>query len=67
MANYNKEKRWIEKKRRQGVSEKELLNTVGMFSNKKKEKVMAEKKLSEKEYKQRYDFLSRVYYILSNK
>ena len=67
MANYNKEKRWIEKKRRQGVSEKELLNTVGMFSNKKKEKVMAEKKLSEKEYKQRYDFLARVYYILSNK
>ena len=67
MSNYNKEKRWIEKKRRQGVSEKELLNTVGMFSNKKKEKVMAEKKLSEKEYKQRYDFLARVYYILSNK
>ena len=67
MTNYNKEKRWIEKKRRQGVSEKELLNTVGMFSNKKKEKVTAEKKLSEKEYKQRYDFLARVYYILSNK
>jgi len=66
MANYNKEKRWIEKKLRQGVSKKELLNTVGMFSNKKKEKVMAQKKLSEREYKERYNFLARVYFILSN-
>lgn len=66
MANYNKEKRWINKKLRQGVSKKELLNTVGMFSNKKKEKVMAQKKLSEKQYKERYDFLAKVYYLLSN-
>ena len=66
MANYNKEKRWIEKKLRQGVSKKELLNTVGMFSNKKKEKVMAQKKLSEREYKERYNFLAKVYYLLSN-
>ena len=66
MPNYNKEKRWINKKLRQGVSKKELLNTVGMFSNKKKEKVMAQKKLSEKQYKERYDFLAKVYYLLSN-
>ena len=66
MANYNKEKRWINSKLRQGVSKKDLLNTVGMFSNKKKEKVMAQKKLSEKQYKERYDFLARVYYLLSN-
>ena len=67
MANYNKEIRWINQKLRSGVSKKELLNTVGMFSNKKKEKVMAQKGLTEKQYKERYDFLSRVYYILSNK
>lgn len=66
MSNYNKEKRWINKKLRQGVSKKELLNTVGMFSNKKKEKVMAQKRLTEKQYKERYDFLAKVYYLLSN-
>lgn len=66
LSNYSKEKRWINKKLRSGVSKKELLNTVGMFSNKKKEKVMAQKGLTEQEYKKRYDFLSRVYYILSN-
>lgn len=66
MSNYIKEKRWINKKLRSGVSKKELLNTVGMFSNKKKEKVMAQKGLTEQEYKKRYAFLARVYYILSN-
>ena len=66
MANYNKEKRWINQKLRSGVSKKELLNTVGMFSNKKKEKVMAQKGLTEKQYKQRYEFLARVYTILSD-
>ena len=66
MANYNKERRWINKKLRSGVSKKELLNTVGMFSNKRKEKVMAQKNLSERQYKERYNFLARVYYLLSN-
>ena len=67
MPNYNREKKWINKKLRQGVSREELLNTVGMFSNKRKEKVMAQKKLTERQYKERYDFLARVYYLLSNK
>ena len=66
MQNFYKEKRWIAKKRREGVSDKELLNTVGMFSNKKKEKVMAQKRLTERQYKERYDFLARVYFLLSN-
>ena len=63
---YSKERRWIEKKVRSGVSKKELLNTVGIFSNKKKEKVMKQKGLSEKQYQERYSFLARVYYLLSN-
>lgn len=56
---------WINKKLRSGVSKTELLNCVGAFSNKKKERVKAQKGLSEAEYKKRYDFLAKVYYILS--
>lgn len=57
-------KRWIRKKLSQGVSRDELRNCVGAFSNRSKKAVMAEKKLTEKQYKQRYDFLSKVYSLL---
>ena len=59
MSNYAK--KWINKKLKQGVTRKELLNCVGMFSNKPKSKVMKEKGLTEKQYKQRYNFLNQVY------
>lgn len=42
------------------------MNCVGAFSNKKKDRVIQEKNLSEKEYKKRYNFLGNVYYLLSN-
>lgn len=55
---------WIRKKQSEGVDKRTLLNTVGMFSNKKKETVMKQKGLNEYQYKKRYSFLSRVYSIL---
>lgn len=55
---------WIRKKQSQGVDKRVLLNTVGMFSNKKKEVVMKQKGLNEYQYKKRYGFLARVYAIL---
>lgn len=58
--------KWVNKKLNQGVSREELLDSVGIFSNRKKIKVMAEKKLTEKQYKQRYDFLHKVYLILND-
>ena len=58
---------WVNKKLRQGVSKNELLHCVGAFSNKKKQKVMAEKKLTERQYKERYEFLAKAYVVLSNK
>lgn len=64
----NKEERqaraWIAKKQREGVDKRTLLNTVGMFSNKKKEAVMKQKNLSEHQYNKRYGFLAVVYSIL---
>ena len=62
---YKKEYAWINKKYKQGVSKKELVNSVGAFSNKKKNKVMAEKKLTSKQYEQRKSFLFNVYNILT--
>lgn len=66
MANtkFKRENAWIKKKYRQGVSKKELRESVGIFSNKKKEKVMKDKNLTSSQYKKRYDFLSNVYYLL---
>jgi len=55
---------WIDKKLKQGVSRKELRECVGRFSNRNKNKVMAEKRLNEKQYKERYDFLAKVYELL---
>ena len=55
---------WIRKKESEGVDRRLLLNTVGMFSNRKKESVMKQKGLNEKQYQKRYSFLSRVYSIL---
>ena len=66
MKNLKKERAWINKKVMQGVTKKELHNTVGMFSNKSKKKVMAEKGLTEKEYHKRYNFLHNVFNILDS-
>ena len=63
---YKKERAWINKKLRSGVSRDELRECVGMFSNKNKNKVMAQKNLSESEYQKRYGFLANVYSILSD-
>lgn len=63
---YKKERAWINKKLRSGVSRNELRECVGMFSNKNKNKVMAQKNLSEAEYQKRYGFLANVYSILSD-
>ncbi len=63
----SREERWIEQKMRSGVSRETLLHTVGCFSNKKKERVMKEKNLTEKQYRERYDFLGKVYSILSDR
>ena len=58
---------WVNKKLRQGVSKKELYRCIGLFSNKKKDRVMQEKQLTEKQYKQRYDFLYNAFcYLESN-
>ena len=57
---------WINKKINSGVSRDELRETVGRFSNRDKKKVMAEKGLNEAQYKQRYDFLAKVYTVLSS-
>lgn len=63
--NYSKERAWIDRKLSSGVSKEQLLHGVGSFSNKKKQRVMQEKGLSEKQYQERYDFLANVYYLLS--
>ena len=57
-------KAWIKKKLLQGVTKEQLRSCVGAFSNRKKKTVMAEKGLTEKQYKQRYDFLAKVYSLL---
>ena len=62
----SKEQWWIECKLKSGVSREQLLHTVGAFSNKKKERVMKEKNLTEKQYRDRYEFLSNVYVLLSD-
>ena len=64
--NFRRERAWIQKKYAQGVSKSDLMNSVGIFSNKKKERVMGEKGLSEREYKKRYAFLANVYFLLNN-
>lgn len=56
--------RWINQKLKSGITRSELRRTVGIFSNKSKKRVMAEKNLTEKQYKQRYDFLAKVYSLL---
>ena len=57
---------WIYKKMNSGVSQSDLLNSVGAFSNKDKEFVKKQKKLSDKQYEKRYTFLEKVYFLLSN-
>lgn len=64
--NYYREKAWIKKKLSYGVSYNDLYNSVGAFSDKKKEKVMSRKNLTSKEYDERKKFLGNVYYLMSN-
>lgn len=66
MPSYKNERAWIRKKLNNGTSQNELLNCVGIFSNKKKEKIMQQKNLTNQQYKKRYSFLANVYYLLSN-
>lgn len=61
---YRRARAWIRKKESEGVDKRTLLNTVGMFSNKKKETVMKQKGLNEYQYRKRYGFLALVYSIL---
>ena len=62
---YSKERVWIKKKLwQENLTQSELLTTVGMFSNKKKKRVMAEKNINSSEYNRRYKFLSNVYNLL---
>lgn len=63
---FKREKAWIYSKINNGVSQKELFNSVGIFSDKKKEDVMKKKNLSSKQYDKRFSFLSNVYYLLDN-
>ena len=66
IINYNKERAWIKKKlRSEGLTQDQLLFTVGCFSNKKKAKVMAEKNINSKQYDERYKFLSIVFHLLN--
>ena len=67
MIKIKRAENWVNKKLRSGVPKEELLHCVGAFSNKKKQKVMAEKKLTERQYKERYEFLSKAYIVLLNK
>ena len=64
-GNYKKEYAWIKKKYKQGVSKVELRESVGIFSNRDRKKVMKQKHLTSKQYDKRYNFLSNVYYLLS--
>ena len=64
--NWKSERAWIKKKLSNGTHQAYLRDCVGVFSNKTKKKVMQEKNLNKSQYKKRYDFLSRVYYLLCN-
>lgn len=64
--NYRCERAWIFKKINKGVTQDELRTSVGIFSNRKKKKVMAQKNLSEKQYKKRSEFLGNAYVLLNN-
>lgn len=54
---YKREIAWIRKKLAAGVSKQELLNCVGIFSNKKKEKVMQKKYLGKTTRLNKWDML----------
>ena len=64
---YRKERNWIKRKlRTEKLTQEQLLHTVGIFSNKKKERVMKEKNINSKQYDERYKFLANVYCLLSS-
>lgn len=63
---YINERKWIRKKLNSGISQNELRDCVGIFSNKTKNQVKKEKGLNDNQYSKRYDFLANVYYLLSS-
>lgn len=67
MAKKNRwERAWIQKKIDKGVPQGELLESIGIFSNRKKKRVMEQKGLSSKQYEKRKEFLGNAYVLLSN-
>ena len=63
---YRRERAWILKKINKGVPQSELLESVGIFSNRKKKRVMESKGISSKQYEKRKEFLGNAYVLLSN-
>ena len=63
---YKRERAWIYKKINSGVSQDELRQSVGIFSNKKKKKVMEQKSISSKQYDKRKSFLGNGYALLNH-
>lgn len=63
---YTHERAWILRKINSGVKQEELRSSIGIFSNRKKKKVMEQKSLSDKQYKKRKEFLGNCYVLLSN-
>ena len=53
---YRRERAWILKKINKGVPQSELLESVGIFSNRKKKRVMESKGISSKQYEKRKEF-----------
>lgn len=56
---------WVFRKISEGYTACELRRNVGKFSNKPKERVMREKKLTDAEYEKRFSFLAEVFAFLS--
>lgn len=56
---------WIHKKIKSGVKQAELRDSVGLFSNRKKEETMKMKKMTSKQYDRRYSFLEEVFFLLT--
>ena len=67
MAKKNRwERAWIQKKIDSGVKQEELRTSIGIFSNRKKKRVMESKGISSKQYEKRKEFLGNAYVLLSN-
>ena len=66
-STYSKERKWIRNiLNSSNITQAELYNTVGLFSNKSKEKVMKEKNITSSEYDKRRKFLYKVFCLLES-